>query len=368
MNETEATDAMGRVLKELKLKAEAVSCHIAGPLHRYTIRPEGAISFTEHKTKAIARAMRATSLPVITENFGEGTVSIQMMCGEHPAVDFEEILKKVPTDHKMQLPVVLGAVDVEKVLVRDLAAMPHLLLAGTTGSGKSMQLHAIIHSLTSPLNKDNVKLVLMDPKMVEFSRYDAPAYASQLAYDVSSTLEDCVSVIRDLDKRMRERLEKIAKAGCKDIQEFRARGGSMKYLVVVIDELADLVRAKKTDFAKLLCSLAEKSRAAGIHIVAATQHPSHDVVSGPIKANFPARIACRVATRTHSGVILDAGGAENLTGKGDALLIDGELQLVRFKGALVNLTSKEPLKPLIVQEQPVVAQSRLSKILGAFKK
>ena len=353
--------SLNNALAYLKVKAKTNSCMIVGPLHRFKITltdPSSLQKIDNAKTRAsLTLVMKASSPPIVTPNFSDGTISLDLMFGPHPVVKFADHIGSLELAKKeMALPILLGATNVNDPLIRDLAKMPHLLIAGTTGSGKTMQLHSIIASL---MVIPDVKLALLDPKMVEFNRYDS---AAQLAYDVSNTLEDCVRVVSDLESRMRARLEKIAKAGCKDIQDYRSNGHKMSYLVLVIDELADLVRSKKSNFSKILCSLAEKSRAVGIHIVGATQHPSADVITGPIKANFPSRIACKVATRVHSDVILGAGGADGLTGQGDALLIDGELSLVRFRGALVELS----VKPTVDKGSATKVQPGLfGRILGA---
>lgn len=224
------------------------------------------------------------------------------------------INKKVP---KMDITCLLGqSVNGERMWM-DLAANPHLLIAGTTGSGKSTLIHNIIANL---LNYNNVELHLIDTKQIEFSEYSRRLKSVKVYQTYESSVEGIKEII--------------------SIMEYRYSLPNLKYvkpIVLIIDEFADLIMQDKDgSLYDMICKLAQKCRAAKIHIVLATQRPSVDVISGVIKANFPARIACRVLSHVDSKVILDATGAENLLGSGDALVRDTARFLERFQIAFTN--------------------------------
>ncbi len=201
----------------------------------------------------------------------------------------------------------------------DLVKSPHILIAGTTGSGKSTLLHTIIANL---LMFSKIEIHLMDPKSIEFFQYDGKMPRLNVTYN----LEESIAKLQTLNEEMESRYFLMKHNGWK-VNNF-------PYIVLIIDEFADLIMQDTSNqFHKLLCKLAQKSRAAGIHIILATQRPSVDVVDGSIKANFPARIACKVASGVDSRIILDAMGAENLMGAGDALIKSGDKPLERFQAA-----------------------------------
>lgn len=345
ISRTEEVLELERVLFDLRINADVDSCVAVGPLRKYRVRPNGTTKFDKFEAAAedIALRMRSVSTPVARRVPGTDTIGLDMMFGPHPIVSFEKIAKKLMEEGRKfsELEVLLGATEIETPLIIDIAKTPHLLVAGTTGSGKSMCLHSIINSLTGALGERDVRLYMIDPKQVEFSRYTD---LKQLDFDIATTLDEASAVMLEVEHRMRERLAVLSKAGAKDIGEFRAagKGPRMPYVVVLIDEIADLVRGRKSKFLNSLISVAEKGRAAGIHLIACTQHPSREVISGPIKANFPSKIAFKVTTGTHSKVILDHVGAQHLVGKGDGLLVDGETSMLRFQGALVELIQSTP--------------------------
>ena len=206
------------------------------------------------------------------------------------------------------------AIDGKKVWM-DLAANPHMLIAGTTGSGKSTLLHNIIANLC---NYSDVDLYLVDPKQIEFDEY---TQIKERFIKVINTYSETVALLRGHIETMEQRYSRLRQVNVR-----------FKPIVIIIDEFADLILQDVDNvFHDLVCRLASKCRAVGMHLILATQRPSVNVISGSIKANFPARIACRVASHIDSRVILDAVGAENLVGKGDALLRDNVRQLERFQ-------------------------------------
>lgn len=252
---------------------------------------------------------------------------------EVPRDDRQIVAPVWSTDESMALPMNLGVDTMGRRIDRDLCDAPHLLVAGTTGSGKSIAIHAMLANFAFCWGSKNLRMVLIDPKMLELSVYRDVPY---LLGDVIHNAHDAVKALRILVDEMAARYTELARVGARDIGAYRKSGRHMPYIVVVIDEWADLYLRAKKDIEKPLVQLAQKSRAAGIHIILATQRPSANVISGVIKANFPSRMALRVSSMTDSRVILDSNGAEALEGKGDALISGfGETGLTRVHMPLV---------------------------------
>ena len=322
--------------------------------------PQTRLSKLEGMAEDIALAMRPIAPPVIRPSFNSGQVIVEMMFAEHPIVNFDDIWSNDMTGN---LPLLLGTTDIHTPLTIELTKMPHLIVAGTTGSGKSMLLHAMITSILRTYMSAGIKLALVDPKLVEFNRY---AGHPALLYPVVNDSELAIDMLEDLRNEMNNRFQVFQKYKCRDIGEYRSRVKKIPYIVLVIDELADPMRVK--GFEKLLCEMAQKSRAAGIHIIAATQHPSSKVLTGEIRANFPSKIACKVSTQVHSRVVLDRHGAENLLGKGDALLLDESGGTYRFRGALVSHSPKVNLRKQMSATDNKSSSTFIGRLLSAIKR
>jgi S-DNA-T family DNA segregation ATPase FtsK/SpoIIIE len=223
-------------------------------------------------------------------------------------------------------------------IAADLAGMPHLLVAGTTGSGKSVLVNAIITSLLIRNAPDTVKFIMVDPKRVELTGYNGVPH---LVAPVVVELERIVGVLKWVTREMDERYKRFSNAGARNIEDFNKHLGEndekMPYIVVIIDELADLMMLAPDETERVITRIAALARATGIHLVIATQRPSVDVVTGLIKANFPARIAFAVAGGVDSRVILDQPGAEKLLGRGDMLYLSGDSPAaLRLQGVYVS--------------------------------
>ncbi len=251
--------------------------------------------------------------------------------------------------HRSLLAVALGKDVAGEPIIVDLEPMPHLLVAGQTGSGKSVCLHTIIVSLLMRATPEQVRLVVIDPKRVEMPRYDSIPH---LLCPVVYTLREAADVLRKCIREMQRRYDKFAVAGVSNIVEYNAEmareaesnAKPMPRIVVIIDELADLMTRARAEFEQSICQLARLARATGIHIVAATQRPSVDVITGHIKANFAARIALRLPAQHDSRTILDSVGAERLLGDGDMLLLTSDLpKPLRVQGAFVDRSEVERL-------------------------
>ena len=266
-----------------------------------------------------------------------GTIGVEVPNRERVVIPMTEMLY---TDEYMQsdmeLPIILGRKVDCNVFMADLAEMPHLLVAGATGMGKSVGLNVIISSLINKKSPDDLKLILIDPKQVELTIYDAikKPYLAKLHKDseaIITEVDEAQETLRAVCEMMDNRYSKLKQESVRNIKEYNysidkgyIKGEKMPYYVVIIDEYGDLVmQANGKTMEKYICRIAQKARAVGIHMIISTQRPSTDVVTGNIKANFPTRIAFRTVTGTDSRVILDRIGAEKLTGKGDMLFFNG---------------------------------------------
>ena len=324
MTNEQVIETLNNLFVQLKLKAKINSCKVESSFLVLDVKllPGGVFKKIERHSTEIALALKALSIPLIYPITKDGIVRLEMMIAEQQIVWFSELKSNDGT-----LPLVLGSFRDGTTLIADLEKMPHLLIAGTTGSGKSILLHSIINSL---INRENIKFVLIDPKRVEFTYYNG---LTNLYCPVAKDTESALSSLENLIAEMEKRFIKLEKAGARDIINYK---GIMPYIVVIIDELADLMMSSKKDTQDLLCKLAQKSRACGIYIVAATQRPSVNIITGSIKANFPARISCKVSSAIDSRIILDRSGAETLVGNGDAIIDCNEFEFKRFKGAFIT--------------------------------
>lgn len=330
---------MQTLLEQLKIKADVVSSETNGTMSKYYLRfrPGGKIGKLERCANEIALGLKSYSIPIIRIIPERGLVSVELLTKSQDTVLFSDLIHSLNTyiDLKqMQLPVILGREHTGEDLIVDLASMPHLLIAGTTGSGKSVLLHSIICSFLQ-LPYQNIKLALIDPKSVEFTCYKE---VKQLMYPIINYADDAYDILSDLVEEMDKRFKVMTKSSVNTIYAYNQKKlkDKMPYIVLIIDEFSDLIQISKKVFQSKLSRLAQKSRACGINIIISTQRPSADVVTGIIKANFPARISCRVTSSINSRVVLDKTGAEKLLGNGDALLNSSIHDMLRFKGAFIN--------------------------------
>jgi DNA segregation ATPase FtsK/SpoIIIE, S-DNA-T family len=309
-----------------------------GPsITRYELRPERGVKISRISSLAddIALALAATSVRIEAPIPGKSAVGIEVPNTTVSIVAIREILERIPKDAP-PLSMALGKDITGRPVFGDLAKMPHLLVAGATGAGKSVCLNCIIASLLVTATPDQLELLMIDPKRVELTMYNGiPHLKNEVITDPSMAAGALAMITREMDSRY----ERFAREGVRKIEEYNAKFPDEKlpYIVVVIDELADLMLVAPAKVEMLVMRLAQLARATGIHLVVATQRPSVDVITGLIKANIPSRIAFAVSSQVDSRVILDMGGAERLLGRGDMLYLPIDApKPIRAQGALVT--------------------------------
>jgi S-DNA-T family DNA segregation ATPase FtsK/SpoIIIE len=311
-----------------------------GPsITRYELRPERGVKIARISALAddLALALAATSVRIEAPIPGKSAVGIEIPNATVSIVSVREILDAMPARGTIPpLNMALGKDITGRPIYGDLGKMPHLLVAGATGSGKSVCLNCIIASLLVSATPDQVQMVMIDPKRVELSVYNGIPH---LKNEVITDPRMAAGALFEMTKEMDQRYERFAKAGVRKIEEWNAKypDDKLPYIVIVIDELADLMLVAPGKVETLICRLAQLARATGIHLIVATQRPSVDVITGIIKANIPSRIAFAVSSQVDSRTILDMGGAERLLGRGDMLYLPIDApKPVRAQGALIT--------------------------------
>jgi len=320
----------------------------------------------------LAMLMRARRIRIQAPIPGRGAVGIEIPNPKPAIVFLREILESEAfVDSPANVPLALGKTIAGDPFCTDLTAMPHLLIAGATGSGKSVCINAIISSILFKFTPEDVRFIMVDPKMLELSVYnDIPHLLTPVVTDPKRASEALRWGVAEMEKRYRS----LAQLGVRNIVEYNNRLAEMRselrdedepqvelppplsYIVVIIDELADLMMVASREIEDSLARLAQMARAVGIHIIVATQRPSVDVITGVIKANFPTRIAFQVASKVDSRTILDANGAEKLLGRGDMLFLPpGSPEPIRIHGAYISGEESARLVGFL-QKQRVEAQ------------
>lgn len=317
---------MDEVLHSLKIKGrcKAVRDYRHFRLYDVELNAGQSIKKLESHAREIGLALRSRTTPIITMIPENGIVQIQITTGNASVIPFNELYDR-SLDSKPEglLPFLLGEQANGNPVWLDMATNPHMLVAGSTGSGKSVFLHTLIANV---MKRNDINLYLVDPKQgVEFSKYSS--VCNSIVYDYESS----VQLLEMLTEEVEHRYELFRRLNIKSIQD---SPHVVPKILVIIDEVSDLM-LQDTDkkFQHLLVKISQKSRAVGIHMVLATQRPSVDVLTGLIKANFPARVAFKVSSTIDSRVILDSVGAENLMNRGDGILNCNKFEMVRFQSA-----------------------------------
>ena len=337
-------------------------------LYEITLAPGVRISKVRSLEDDIALSLSALGIRIIAPIPGKGTIGIEVPNAKPSIVSMESILNsKKFQESQMELPCAVGKTITNEVFMFDLAKAPHLLVAGATGQGKSVGLNAIVTSLLYKKHPAELKIVLVDPKKVEFSIYN-PLINHFLAKvpddDADPIITDVTKVVRTLNslcKLMDTRYDLLKEVGARNIKEYnkkfidrkippRGGHGFMPYIVVIIDEFGDLIMTAGKEIELPIARIAQLARAVGIHMVIATQRPTTTIITGNIKANFPARIAFKVSAGIDSKTILDRTGAQQLIGKGDMLYLGGA-EPIRVQCAFVDTPEVERINEFIAAQQ-----------------
>ena len=338
-----------KTLENFKVGARIVNaCH--GPaVTRYELEPAPGVKVSKITGLADDLALSLAAFSVRIEPIpGKSAIGIEVPNRELEGVQLREVLEDPAFERaKSKLTVGLGKDIGGQAIFADLAKMPHLLVAGATGSGKSVCINTLITSILFKATPDETKFILIDPKMVELSGYNGIPH---LMVPVVTDAKKAASVLNWAVQEMEKRYGKFAESGVRNMETYNGRSPDtpMAAIVIIIDELADLMMVAPHDVEDAICRLAQKARAAGIHLVLATQRPSVDVITGIIKANIPSRISFAVSSQIDSRTILDMAGAEKLLGKGDMLFYPiGSSKPARVQGAFVSDSEVEHLLDFI---------------------
>jgi len=369
-------------LQNYNIEIKEIKATIGPTVTLYEIVPAAGIRISKIKNLEddIALSLAALGIRIIAPIPGKGTIGIEVPNANAQMVSMRQVIaSKKFQEAKMELPVAMGRTITNENFIFDLAKMPHLLMAGATGQGKSVGLNAILTSLLYKKHPSQLKFVLVDPKKVELTLYNKIErhYLAILPDSDEAIITDTTKVINTLNSlciEMDNRYELLKSAMVRNIKEYNAKFISRRlnpeeghkylpYIVLVIDEFADLIMTAGKEVEMPIARLAQLARAIGIHLIVATQRPSVNVITGIIKANFPARAAFRVTSKIDSRTILDAGGADQLIGKGDMLFSQGS-DLVRLQCAFVDTPEVEEICDFIGNQQAYPTAYQLPEYVG----
>ncbi len=358
-------DRIVETLKNYKIGIAEIKATVGPTITLYEIVPDAGIRISKIKNLEddIALSLSALGIRIIAPIPGKGTIGIEVPNKKSTIVSMHSVISsKKFQDSPMELPIALGKTISNETFVVDLAKMPHLLMAGATGQGKSVGLNAVLTSLLYKKHPAEVKFILVDPKKVELTLFNKIErhYLAKLPDVEEAIITDTTKVVHTLNSlciEMDNRYDLLKAAMVRNIKEYNTKFKSRKlnpndghqflpYIVLVIDEFADLIMTAGKEVETPIARLAQLARAIGIHLIVATQRPSVNVITGIIKANFPARIAFRVTSKIDSRTILDAGGADQLIGRGDLLYTAGN-DINRIQCAFVDTPEVEKITDFI---------------------
>ena len=357
------------VLRSFNVEISSINATVGPTITLYEITPAQGVRIAKIRNleNDIALSLAAEGIRIIAPIPGKGTIGIEVPNARKKIVPMRDIIaSRKFQESTLELPLALGKTITNEVFMVDLAKAPHMLVAGATGMGKSVGLNAIVTSLLYKKHPAELKFVIIDPKKVEFAIY-APIerhFLAKLPDDNDAIITDVTKVVQTLNslcKEMDTRYDLLKLAGCRNLKEYNAKFIArqlnpnkghkfMPYIVVIIDEFGDLIMTAGKEIELPICRIAQLARAVGIHAIIATQRPTTNIITGAIKANFPARVAFRVAAMIDSRTILDRSGAQQLIGKGDMLYLQGS-DPVRVQCAFVDTPEVERIADYISHQQ-----------------
>lgn len=357
----EKANLIEKKLADLGIMGKVTQIRPGPVITMFEYKPDPGIKINKISVLAndLAMGLSAISVRIVAPIPGKDVIGIEVPNDRREQVVLRELLEDPEfLNSSSILTLALGKDISGRPFYTDLRKAPHLMIAGTTGSGKSVLLNAIITSMLFKATPYELKLLMIDPKMLELSVYDGIPH---LLHPVVTEPKEAAAALRWAVREMEERYRLLSAEGVRDIDAYNAKISTllpeerrslwMPYIVVVLDELADLMMVAAREVSESITRLAQKARAAGIHLIVATQRPSVDVVAGLIKANFPARISFLVSSKVDSRIIMDSAGAEQLLGKGDMLFLQpGTFNLIRLQGALISDGERERIAAFLRQQ------------------
>ncbi len=374
-NKTKLVEKLARY----KIEIIAVNAKVGPTVTLYELTPAPGVKVSRIKALEddLAMVMAAQGIRMIIPIPGKSAVGVEIPNSRRELVRVQSVLNTTRFQKsEMELPVVLGKTIEGEIFIEDLAKMPHLLIAGATGSGKSVGLNTLITGLLYACDPSDLKFVMVDPKKIELQQYkDLEQHFLAIPEDgteaIITEIADALDILRACEREMSIRYDLLKEAGVRGVKDYNIRlvegeldandgHKHLPYIVIIIDELADLMMTAGKDVEAPIARLAQMARAVGIHLILATQRPSVDVITGLIKANFPARLAFQVASKVDARTILDQNGAEQLVGNGDMLYMKGS-KILRLQGPFVSVKEIDRLMHYI-QEQPGPGPYRLPKV------
>ncbi len=337
----EQSDILEETLRKFNVGASVVNVTQGPTVTSFEVRPNSGVKVSRIRNLSddLKLNLAAKDIRIQAPIPGKNTVGIEVPNKIRQVVSFQDVVENETfKNNEDPLPIALGLTVEGEPLITSINKMPHGLIAGATGSGKSVCINTILLSLMYKCHHDDVKFLLIDPKMIELSPYNGiPHLIAPVITDAKAASASLKWAVNEMESRY----QRFVNLGVRDISRYNEKitdsADKMPYLVIVIDELADLMMVSPQDVEDAICRIAQKARAAGIHLLVATQRPSVDVITGLIKANIPTRIAFSVSSQIDSRTILDEGGAEKLLGKGDMLFMEsGSNKLLRLQGPFVS--------------------------------
>lgn len=381
--QNENKDRIIETLRNYGIEIISIKATVGPTITLYEIVPQAGVRISRIRNLEddIALSLSALGIRIIAPMPGKGTVGIEVPNKDPQIVSMKSVIASAKFQEcTYDLPVALGKTITNEVFIFDLAKMPHLLVAGATGQGKSVGLNAIITSLLFKKHPSELKMVLIDPKMVEFNIYSTIErhYLAKLPDQEKAIITDVTKVtqtLNSLTKEMDDRYELLMRAKVRAIKEYNEKfikrrlnpnkgHRYLPYIVVVIDEFGDLIMTAGKEIEMPIARIAQKARAVGMHMVIATQRPTTNIITGTIKANFPARMAFRVTSQIDSRTILDASGANQLIGRGDMLFSQGS-NLIRIQCAFVDTPEVEDIAQYIGTQRGYETAFELPEVLTA---